>query len=77
VWLLVARDDDAATSLMWRALDLVGDTEHDNIRWITAEQQWAIDIAVRAGLKVSAYGALCVRGNPGSLHPFIPSGPFA
>jgi predicted N-acetyltransferase YhbS len=77
VWLLAARDDDAATSLMWRALDLVGDTEHDNIRWITAEQQWAIDIAVRAGLKVSAYGALCVRGNPGPLHPFIPSGPFA
>lgn len=29
-----------------------------------------------AGLRLTAYGALCVRGDPGPLRPFIPSGPF-
>jgi GNAT superfamily N-acetyltransferase len=77
VWLLVARDEGAATALLWRALDVVGDSDHASIRWITGEQQWAIDVAVRAGLKLAAYGGLCVRGNPGPLWPFIPSGPFA
>ena len=77
VWLLVARDDGAATSLMWSALAMSADAERTSIRWITAAQQWAVDIVVRAGLKLGASGALCVRGNPGPLRPFVPSGPFA
>jgi predicted N-acetyltransferase YhbS len=77
VWLLVARDDDAARALLWNALELAGDTERPSVRWLTAGQQWAIDILARAGLRLSAHGALCVRGDPGPLRPFIPSGPFA
>ncbi len=76
VWLLVARDDQAASQLLWAALALAG-TEHPTVRWITAEQQWAIEIVVRAGLRLVPYGALCVRGAPGPLRAFLPSGPFA
>jgi GNAT superfamily N-acetyltransferase len=76
VWLLVARDDPAAGQLLWAALAMAG-TEHPTVRWITAEQQWAIEIVVRAGLRLVPYGALCVRGQPGPLRPFLPSGPFA
>ncbi len=75
--LLVARDEQAARALLWAALELAGDSERPLIRWITGDQGWAIDVAVRAGLAPRAYGALCVRGRPGPLAPFIPSAPFA
>jgi ribosomal protein S18 acetylase RimI-like enzyme len=76
VWLLVARDEESAGSLLWAALEAVGESERACLNWITGDQQWAIDIAVRAGLRLTAYGALCTRGDPGPLAPFIPSGPF-
>jgi predicted N-acetyltransferase YhbS len=77
VWLLVARDEQAAAALLWSTLELVGDAERISVRWITSGQDWAIDVVVRAGLRLSANGALCVSGRPGPLHPFIPSGAFA
>ncbi|HEY1778281.1 MAG TPA: GNAT family N-acetyltransferase [Solirubrobacteraceae bacterium] len=76
VWLLVARDDAAAAQLLWAALTIV-DTEQPTVRWITSEQQWAIEIAVQAGLRLVPHGALCVRGQPGPLRAYLPSGPFA
>lgn len=76
VWLLVARDDGAAEQLLAVALTMVG-TERPTVRWITAEQQWAIELVVRAGLRLVPYGALCVRGRPGAPHAYLPSGPFA
>ncbi len=77
VWLLAARDTDSATKLLWSALEGVGESDRPAVRWITGEQGWAVDVLVRAGLSLSAYGALGVRGRPGSLAPFIPSPPFA
>jgi GNAT superfamily N-acetyltransferase len=77
VWLLAARDDESASSLLWAALGHVGDADRPIVRWLTGDQQWAVDVLVRAGLRLSAYGALCVRGDPGPLRPFLPSGPFA
>jgi GNAT superfamily N-acetyltransferase len=77
VWLLVARDEAAASSLLWSALAVVGETEHPAVRWMTAGQQWAIEVVLRAGLQLSAFGALCTRGRVGALRAFLPSGPFA
>jgi GNAT superfamily N-acetyltransferase len=77
VWLLVARDDEAATALLWAALERAGASNRPLVRWLTGAQQWAIDVLVRAGLRLTAYGGLCVRGDPGPLRPFVPSGPFA
>jgi GNAT superfamily N-acetyltransferase len=76
VWLLVARDEPAAAALLWSALTLA-ETERPSVRWITAGQQWAIEVVLRAGLRLVPYGALCVLGEPGPLRPFLPSGPFA
>ena len=77
VWLLVAREEAADRSLLWAALALIGGTDRPAVRWITAEQQRAIEIVLRAGLRLVPYGALCVRGRPGPLNPFLPSAPFA
>jgi predicted N-acetyltransferase YhbS len=77
LWVLVARDEQAAAALLWSALEMVADTDRVAVRWITSGQDWAIDVVVRAGLRLSANGALCVSGRPGRLHPFIPSGAFA
>jgi GNAT superfamily N-acetyltransferase len=77
VWVLVARDQQAAAALLWSALEVAGESERAGVRWITGQQDWAIDVAVRAGLRLSAHGALCVSGRPGPLYPFVPSGAFA
>lgn len=76
VWLVAALDDAAASALLWSGLRLAGDVERP-VRWITGGQDWAVDVVVRAGLQLRAYGALCVRGRPGPLRPFLPSAPFA
>jgi GNAT superfamily N-acetyltransferase len=73
---VAARDDGAASALLWSALDVAGDVARP-VRWITGGQDWAVDVVVRAGLDVAAHGALCVRGRPGPLYPFVPSPPFA
>ncbi len=76
-WLLAARDDEAASALLWSALALVEAGEPTKVRWMGAGHDWAIDIALRAGLRLTGYGALCVRGDVGPLRPFLPSAPFA
>ena len=75
VWGLVASDEDAARALLCSALSLV--EGQATVRWITGAQPWAIDVLVRAGLTLVPNGALCVRGSPGRLRPFLPSAPFA
>jgi GNAT superfamily N-acetyltransferase len=79
VWLLCARDREAARALLWHGLELVGDVEegHATVRWITGEQDWAIEILMRAGYSLAGGRALCVRGRPGTLQPYLPSPPFA
>jgi predicted N-acetyltransferase YhbS len=76
VWALAARDEQAATALLWHALDESQDESID-IGWISGRQQWAIDVLVAARLSITSYGALCTRGAVGPLHPYIPSPPFA
>ncbi len=79
VWLLAARDEDDAATLLWHALAAMpaGAPGRPPIRWITGGQRWAVEVALRAGLRLRSYGALCVRGEPGPLRPYLPSGPFA
>jgi ribosomal protein S18 acetylase RimI-like enzyme len=77
VWLLAARDEEAATALLWSALAAIEDIEDAVVRWMTGEQDWAIDVVLRAGLRPGPFGGLCARGEHGSLRPFLPSGAFA
>lgn len=83
VWALGARDEESAEALLVHALagadpePAAGEDEPSVVGWITGAQQWAIQSVLRAGLLLKPCGALCVRGTPGTLHPFLPSGPFA
>lgn len=77
VWMLAARDEAAASALLWSGLALAGDADRAHVRWVTGGQDWAIDVLLQAGLQLTPAGALGVQGNPGPLHPFIPSPPFA
>jgi ribosomal protein S18 acetylase RimI-like enzyme len=76
VWLLVAREPDAARALLWRALEVVGDADGRVVRWILGRQDWAIEVVSQAGLRLSAHGALALRGQIGPLRAFLPSAPF-
>jgi GNAT superfamily N-acetyltransferase len=75
LWALAAHDEEAASALLWNALARAEGSAR--VRWITGAQQWAVDVVARAGLRLTAYGALCVRGTPGPLAPLLPSASFA
>lgn len=75
-WILVARDDETARDLLWRALELAGEADGRVVRWILGRQVWAVDVVSRAGLRLSANGAIAVRGAVGPLRAFLPSAPF-
>jgi ribosomal protein S18 acetylase RimI-like enzyme len=77
IWMLAARDDEAAQALLWSGLAAAATTEPVRVGWITGVQDWAVEVVLRAGLRLSAYGALGVRGDVGPLRPYLPTAPFA
>jgi GNAT superfamily N-acetyltransferase len=76
VRLLAARDDEAATALLWSALAESDGSVPAEVNWVTGGQDWAVDVAVRAGLELRVTGPVCVRGTPGPLRPYLPSGAY-
>jgi len=77
-WALAALDEQTATTLLWSALHHARDEGTQTaIRFITGDQQWAIQVLVAARLAFKSYGALCRRGQVGRLSPYIPSPSFA
>ncbi len=77
VWLLVARDAASARSLLVAALHELREWPEEPVRWMTAEQEWAVSLLAGAGLRLRSYGALCVQGEVGTLAPYLPSPAFA
>ncbi|HEV7628323.1 MAG TPA: GNAT family N-acetyltransferase [Streptomyces sp.] len=75
VELLAATSRRLATRLLTAALLSLPDGAQAQIRFLTAEQQWALDVGLAAGLELTTAGYLCLRGmRPPS--PYIPSGGF-
>jgi GNAT superfamily N-acetyltransferase len=74
--LLAARDEEAARALLWGALAQTprGTTVH--IDFIAAGHDWAVDVALTAGLALSLDGALFVRGELGPMAPYLPNGAY-
>ncbi|MDQ1697335.1 MAG: hypothetical protein QOJ03_2688 [Frankiaceae bacterium] len=71
---VAATDDDTATALLWHALAL--DTDGDRtIDHINAGQQWAVDVAVAAGLRLQAAGPVFWRGRTPPLS-YLPDGAY-
>lgn len=74
--LLAALDDHCARQLLVGALAEAGPDTSVEVHWLTAGQQWAIDVCVAAGLELRPVGPLMLRHQPGPLAPYIPSGAF-
>lgn len=72
--IVAATTPDIAADLLWACL--AESTAATEIRWITGQQNWAVSVALEADLSLSPAGPICVRGELGSLTPYLPSGPF-
>lgn len=76
VYVLAALDESSARCLLVTALADAPDGECFKVSFMTAEQGWAIELALAARLGLEPQGALCVRGHPGPLAPYLPSGAY-
>ena len=76
VCLLGATDRETASELLWASLAMISPGGEIEVRWITASQDWAVRVVLDAGLDLHPDGPICVKGNPGPLTPYLPSGPF-
>lgn len=69
--MLGATDDHTAAVLLWRFLAEAGEAE---IWGLTAQQNWAVKVALAAKLQIAAVGALFVAGRERPPGPWLPSG---
>ena len=72
---LGATDPQTAAALLWTALAETTDDE-PTVAWLTAGQQWAIDVALAARLALRPSGCLAVRGPLGPMTPYLPAGSY-
>ena len=69
-----AGDPATATRLLWAGLaESDGEVE---LGPLTADQQWAVEVALQARLALAPGSSLCVRGAVGPLAPYLPSGSY-
>jgi hypothetical protein len=76
VQLLAARDEEAARTALWGAIAAASPGVTVSVDFLTADQQWAIQVALEANLALSPYGPMFTRGDVGPLAPYVPSGAF-
>ena len=74
--LLAARDDEAATALLWAIFAAAPAGATAGVDFMTAGQGWAVRTCLEAGLALSPDGPVFVRGDVGPLRPYIPSGAY-
>lgn len=69
--IVAATDEETARSLLWSAL---AECSADDVavHVLRANQQWAVDVAVRAGLRLAPGGPLCTMGETGAMAPYLP-----
>ena len=73
---LAATEPVVARDLLWACLERTAPGEKADVDWITGNQNWAVAVALEAGLSLSPAGPVCTRGVLGPLTPYLPSGPF-
>ncbi|WP_158889485.1 GNAT family N-acetyltransferase [Amycolatopsis anabasis] len=69
--IVAATDSEAAAALLWAAL-AESSGEDVAVQVLRADQQWAVDVVHRAGLRLRPTGPLCRRGETGPLAPYLP-----
>ncbi|MFD8868486.1 GNAT family N-acetyltransferase [Streptomyces sp. NPDC059590] len=75
VELLAATSRRLATRLLTAALLSLPEGTEALVRNLTAEQEWAVDVGLAAGLELSTQGYVCLRGMRPPT-PYIPSSTF-
>jgi GNAT superfamily N-acetyltransferase len=73
---LAATDDTIAADLLRAVLAAAPAGEDFALSFMSAAQQWAMRVALDAGLQLRPGGAVAVRGEVGPLHPYLPSGAY-
>jgi GNAT superfamily N-acetyltransferase len=73
---LGARTEESAALVLRTMLAEAPPGETVEINWLTAGQQWAIDVLIGAGVELQPYGPVMVRGMPAPPCPYIPSGGY-
>jgi ribosomal protein S18 acetylase RimI-like enzyme len=73
---LGARQEESATLVLRAMLAEAPPGETIVVSWLTAEQQWAIDMVVEAGIELVPYGPVMVRNMAAPPSPYLPSGGF-
>jgi GNAT superfamily N-acetyltransferase len=76
VKLLAALDEEAARDLLLGTLAAGPEGQETNVEWITSSQQWAIEPALDAGLKLELGGGVFLRGDVGPFRPYLPNGAY-
>jgi GNAT superfamily N-acetyltransferase len=75
-WLAAATSREVASELLWAGLAESKPGEGVEVRWITGSQPWAVRTILDAGLDLRPDGPICVKGVPGPLAPYLPSGAY-
>ena len=77
VMVLAATTPAAAQQLLWHAMGMAAADDDEVSIWsITGAQQWAIEVAYAAGLKVTPTGPVLTKGRLGPMTPYIPNGQY-
>ena len=73
---VAATDDEAAADLLWGCLagGPPGGTVH--VDFISEGNDWAVRVALDAGLALGPEGPVFVRGETGPFAPYLPSGAY-
>lgn len=74
-YLLAGTDTDSARNVLWAALECSDPETPFSFHNLTAEQSWAIDVGLAAGMEVHNRGFLALRSMSPPT-PYIPSGHF-
>jgi GNAT superfamily N-acetyltransferase len=74
--LVAATDEAIARDLLWSALATADPGASVHVDFLTAGQDWAVEICLEARLALSPEGPVFVRGEVGPLAPYVPSGAY-
>jgi len=74
--IVAALDEAAAIDLTWSCLATAKPGAPVHLDFLGLGNDWSVELALDAGLSLSADGPIFVRGEVGRLAPYLPSGAF-
>ena len=76
VTILAATDEEAARDLLWSCLAAQPSGATVGLDFMSAQNGWAVDVALETRLALTPDGPVFVRGQVGPMAPFLPSGAY-